>query len=62
MPASLSPSAAVLAHRRGPGEARRRGAARKAERATRDDMVGVSELCVCGEVMGVDVKGAVVRC
>jgi hypothetical protein len=43
LPASLSPSAAALAHRRVTGEARRRGAARKAERAMMEDMVPGSE-------------------
>jgi hypothetical protein len=48
LPAALSPSADALAHRRREGAARRRGAARKAERAMMEDMVGG---CECGSVL-----------
>lgn len=40
LPACLSPSAAALAHRRRAGVGRTRGAARKAERAMMEDMMG----------------------
>jgi hypothetical protein len=46
LPAALSPSAAALAQRRGIGEERTRGAARIAERAMKEDMMGaVGMLC-----------------